>query len=106
MEEFLSHMHIDLDQVKLRPAVPSFHIHTHGLNCQNVFLFAFLLWVSRTVGKDVESGWAHMNLTSASIIEMAPGNHHKTLDDHWGGWNWQKIIGFSKSCYDSLSNLC
>lgn len=105
MEEFPSHMHIDLNQVELRPAVPSFHIRAHGIDCQNVFSFAFLLWVGRTVGEDVESGWAHMNLASASIIEMAPGNRHETLDDHWGGWNWQKIIGFSEFCYASLSNL-
>lgn len=96
MEEYPTNMRIDLDEVELGAAVPSFHIRAHGLDCQQVYSFAFLLWVAHTIGEDVESGWAHMNLSSASIIEMSPGHRHETLDDHWGGWNWQKIIGFSK----------
>lgn len=96
MEEFPSDMRIDLNLVEVRAAVPGFHIRAHSLNCQQVFLFAFLLWVACTVREKVESGWAHMNLASASIIKMVLGNRYETLDDHWGGWNWQKVIGFSE----------
>ena len=24
---------------------------------------------------------------------MGPGTHHDTLDDHWGAWNWRKLVG-------------
>ncbi|THV00682.1 hypothetical protein K435DRAFT_656708 [Dendrothele bispora CBS 962.96] len=24
---------------------------------------------------------------------MGPGSRHDTLDDHWGHWNWVKLIG-------------
>jgi hypothetical protein len=24
---------------------------------------------------------------------MGPGGRHDTLNDHWGHWNWQKLIG-------------
>jgi Kyakuja-Dileera-Zisupton transposase len=94
MPEYPEYMQIDLDCVEVRTAVPSFHICAHGTDCQQLFSFAFLLWVTRTVGEEVETGWAHMNLTSSSIQEMGPGHWHEALNDHWGGWNFQKTITF------------
>jgi len=99
MLEYPEHMRIDLDRVEVQNAVPSFHIRAHGSDCQQLFSFAFLLWAARTVGEEVETGWAHMNLASPSIQEMAPGHRHEVLNDHWGGWNFQKIITFRKRRY-------
>jgi Kyakuja-Dileera-Zisupton transposase len=96
MLDYPEHMRIDLDHVEIQNAVPSFHIHAHGADCQQLFSFAFLLWVARTVGEEVETGWAHMNLVLPSIQEMAPGHCHEVLNDHWGGWNFHKIITFRK----------
>ena len=28
--------------------------------------------------------------------EMGPGTHRETLNDHWNGWNFRKIIDFCK----------
>ena len=27
---------------------------------------------------------------------MGPGTHHDTLDDHWGAWNWCKLVGLGR----------
>jgi hypothetical protein len=96
MEHYPEHMRINLDCVEVRTAVPGFHIRAHGADCQQAFSFALLLWMARTVGEEVETSWAHMNLASPSIQEMGPGHRHEVLNDHWGGWNFQKIITFSK----------
>jgi hypothetical protein len=96
MEEYPEHMRIDLDRVELETAVPSFHIRAHGPKCQQAFALAFILYAARTAGEEVETAWAHMNVASQSIQEMAPGHRHEFLDDHWGGWNFQKTVTFSK----------
>jgi hypothetical protein len=95
MEHYPDNMKIDLDRVEVQTAVPTFHIRAHGLSCQQAFSLAFLLYAARTAGEEVETGWAHMNLVSASIQEMSPGHRHESLDDHWGGWNFQKTVTFS-----------
>ncbi|KAJ7604795.1 hypothetical protein DFH06DRAFT_1020618 [Mycena polygramma] len=28
---------------------------------------------------------------------MGPGTRHDTLDDHWGHWNWEKLLGLGKT---------
>lgn len=95
--EYPEHMQLDLERVEVRPAVPDFHIRAHGTDCQQVFTLAFLLHSGRTIGEEVETGWAHMGLAASSIQEMRPANRRETLDDHWGGWNYQKTLTFRKS---------
>jgi Kyakuja-Dileera-Zisupton transposase len=90
-------MHIDLDQVDVETAIPSFRIRAHGSKCQQAFALAFLLYVARTAGEEVETGWAYMNVASPSVQEMAPAHRHESLNDHWGGWNFQKTVTFSES---------
>jgi hypothetical protein len=95
MANYPEHLHIDLDTVEVVAAVPSFHIRAHGPECQQAYSLAFLLWVGRTVGEEVESGWSHMDPAAPSIKEMSPGHRHEVLNDHWGGWNFRKILNFS-----------
>lgn len=96
MEAYPDHMRINLDRVEVETAVPSFHIRAHGSKCQHAFALAFILYAARTAGEEVETGWAYMNLASAAVQEMAPGHRHESLNDHWGGWNYQKTVTFSK----------
>ena len=28
--------------------------------------------------------------------EMGPGSWHDTIDDHFGDWNWKKVISLGK----------
>ena len=71
MDEYPENMRINLERVEVQTAVPSFHIHAHGPKCQQAFSLAFLLYVARTAGEEVETSWAHMNVASAAIQEMA-----------------------------------
>ncbi|KAG6825043.1 hypothetical protein H0H92_005019, partial [Tricholoma furcatifolium] len=74
--------------------VPRWHIIAHGEDCQTEHSLNYEDGVGRTCGEDVECGWSHTNQLSTSTREMGPSNRRETLDDHWGGWNWQKIVGF------------
>lgn len=49
----------------------------------------------RTTGEDIETTWAGTNQLAPSILEMGPAAQHNTLNDHWNGWNFHKIVGFS-----------
>ncbi|KAG2035513.1 hypothetical protein BDR03DRAFT_934885 [Suillus americanus] len=57
---------------------------THILKCQTMFLFNFSKNVGRT---DVTS----------STKEMGPGLWRDTLDDHFGDWNWKKVVGLGST---------
>lgn len=45
-------------------------------------------------GEGIERDWAQMNVLVPSIREMGPRNRWETLDNHWGGWNWEKVKAF------------
>ncbi len=87
-------LQIQLDGIHLRYVVPKFHLPAHGAACQTRFSLNFLPKVGRTYGEGVEQEWSHINGTATSTREMAPSVRRETLDDHWGSWNWQKVIGF------------
>ncbi len=87
-----SDIDLDLNVVKITVAIPKGHIKAHGKSCQSKFSLDFLPGSAQTDGEGVECDWAHMNALTASTWEMGPGNQHETLNDHWGSWNWQKIL--------------
>lgn len=75
-------------------AIPTWHINGHGDNCKNNFSLSYMPGVGRTCGEDVETSWAHTNALGPSVREMGPGARHETLNDHWNGWNFRKIVNF------------
>ncbi|KAK0496159.1 hypothetical protein EDD18DRAFT_1075053, partial [Armillaria luteobubalina] len=72
--------------------VPKFHLPAHVLLCRNNFSFNFSAQVGQTDGEAPERGWAATNALANSTKEMGPGSHQDTLDDHFGDYNWRKII--------------
>ena len=72
--------------------VPKFHLPAHVLKCRNNFSFNFSAKVGRTDGEAPERGWAATNALANSTKEMGPGSRRDTLDDHFGDYNWRKII--------------
>ncbi|KAG6809103.1 hypothetical protein H0H92_001589 [Tricholoma furcatifolium] len=82
------------NRIEWTALVPRWHIRAHGEECQTEHSLNYEQGVGRTCGEDVECGWSHTNQLSTSTREMGPANRRETLDDHWGGWNWQKIVGF------------
>lgn len=94
MEDFPEYMKID-EGTKVDVAIPSWHIKGHGSGCQASYNLGYLPGAGRTCGDEIESSWAHTNPLAASVREMGPGAHHETLNDHWNGWNYRKVVGLS-----------
>ncbi|KAK0237361.1 hypothetical protein EDD85DRAFT_953359 [Armillaria nabsnona] len=82
MEKYLASLYL----------VPKFHLPAHILSCRNNFSFNFSAKVGWTDGEAPERGWAATNALANSMKEMGPGSHWDTLDDHFGNYNWRKII--------------
>ncbi len=94
-EDLPPHIRTDISDKEIRYAIPKKHIRVHGPN-HSKFSFNYIRWVGRTYAEGIESHWAHVNPVALAAKEMAPGMRREHMDDHWGGWNWQKVIGFGK----------
>jgi hypothetical protein len=93
MEEYPEHMRIP-ETTQVDVAIPGWHINGHGDTCRNNFNLSYMEGVGRTVGEDIETTWAGTNPLASSVREMGPAARHDTLNDHWNGWNFRKIVGF------------
>ena len=91
--EYPEAMQINPD-TRVDVAIPSWHINGHGQSCCNDFCLNYLVGAGRTCSEDVETSWSHTNPLAPSIREMGPAARHDTLNDHWNGWNFHKIVGF------------
>lgn len=76
--------------------IPKFHLPAHGSSCRTKYSFNFNRFVGRTHGETVEQEWSHINGAVLMTREMGPGARHASLDDHWGGWNWAKVLLLGK----------
>ncbi|KAK0435653.1 hypothetical protein EV421DRAFT_1892517 [Armillaria borealis] len=82
--------------------VPKFHLPAHILKCRDNFSFNFSAKVGRTDGEAPERGWAATNALAASTKEMGPGARRDTLDNHFGDYNWRKIITLAETLCSRL----
>lgn len=64
----------------------------HGFECRTRYSFNWQPGVGRTHGETVEQEWSHINGAVLMTREMGSGARHAALDDHWGGWNWRKLV--------------
>ncbi|KAE9388174.1 hypothetical protein BT96DRAFT_836658 [Gymnopus androsaceus JB14] len=76
--------------------IPKLHIYGHLRECQDEFSFNLTPGVGRTDAEGIERTWANMGPVATSTKEMGPGSHADTLEDHWGHWNWRKIVGMAE----------
>ncbi|KAF8171335.1 hypothetical protein BJ912DRAFT_1025200 [Pholiota molesta] len=93
MQAFPEHMRIP-PETKIDVAIPSWHINGHGQKCRDGFSLGYTKGAGRTCGEEVEISWSHANPLVPSVKEMGPAARHDTLNDHWNGWNFRKIVGF------------
>ncbi|KAK7025333.1 hypothetical protein VNI00_016115 [Paramarasmius palmivorus] len=73
--------------------IPKLHVYGHTTRCQLYYSLNYAVGVGRTDGEGVERNWAGQGPIATSTTEMGPGSRHDTLDDHWGYWNWEKLVG-------------
>ena len=100
MKNYSEELRFPENKFRLEYFIPKFHLPAHGSSCHTKYSFNYRPGVGRTHGENIESGWAHTNPAAISTREMGAGTRHSTLDGHWGGWNWRKIIGFGMILYD------
>ncbi|KIJ96214.1 hypothetical protein K443DRAFT_134179 [Laccaria amethystina LaAM-08-1] len=93
MADFPEHMRIK-SGMKVDVLIPSWHINGHGERCKKRFCLWYTKGIGRTCREEVEISWSHTNPLVPSVREMAPVAWHDTLNDHWNGWNFHKIVGF------------
>ncbi|KAG0696153.1 hypothetical protein DFH29DRAFT_984710 [Suillus ampliporus] len=72
MSAMPSELHLDHATKFIRFFVPKFHLPAHILKC-----------------------WSNINPVASSTKEMGPGSRRDTLNDHFGDWNWKKVVGLS-----------
>jgi len=99
IENFPEHMRVP-DQTTIDTAIPSWHINGHGASCRQNFCLGYMKGAGRTCGEEVEVSWSHTNPLAPSVREMGPAARHDTLNDHWNGWNFRKIVGFRESNFN------
>ena len=87
------HMKID-PATQVDVTIPSWHINGHGEWCRKGFCLGYTRGARRTCGEEIETTWSSTNSLAPSVREMVPGARHDTLNDHWNGWNFRKIMGF------------
>lgn len=80
----------------IRFFVPKFHLPAHVSKCQTIFSFNFTRFVGCTDGEAPERGWSNINPVASSTKGMGLGCRRDTLDDHFGDWNWKKVVGLSE----------
>jgi Kyakuja-Dileera-Zisupton transposase len=84
---------------KFKFVIPKFHLHNHGIRCQNNFNLNWLRHSAQSDLEDPERWWAHINPVSMSTREMGEGSRHDTINDHALAWNWRKITKFGGCIY-------
>ncbi|OJA10236.1 hypothetical protein AZE42_13162 [Rhizopogon vesiculosus] len=92
MDSLPSVMHLNHPNMAITFFIPKFHLPAHIMECQTRFSWNLIPGVGRTDGEAPECGWANINPVTLSTKEMGPGARWDTLDDHFGDWNWKKVV--------------
>ncbi|KAI0261418.1 hypothetical protein BC834DRAFT_830320, partial [Gloeopeniophorella convolvens] len=93
---------LNVQDLRIKWAVPKFHLHAHGPQCQCSYLFNYTRHVGCTHGEMVETGWAEINSSALSTRKMAPHTRHEVLDDIMAAINFRKITGIGVSLRKNL----
>jgi hypothetical protein len=97
METYPRLLHLKHDTLFVTFVVPKFHLPAHIEKCRSTFSLNLEKGMGRTDGEAPERGWANTNCIASSTKEMGPGARRDTLDDHFGDWNWKKVVGMGES---------
>ncbi|KAG1868451.1 hypothetical protein F4604DRAFT_1881562 [Suillus subluteus] len=95
-------LHLDPLTKLIRFFVPKFHLPAHIFKCQTTYSFNLSKNVGQTDGEAPERGWSNINPVASSTKEMGPGSRRDTLDDHFGDWNWKKIVGLGATLLQKM----
>jgi hypothetical protein len=105
MFNFPHYFHFDCDIKMVTFLVPKFHLPAHVEKCQTAFSFNLTRGVGRTDGEAPERGWSDINPLSSQTKQMGPASWRETIDDHFGDWNYKKVVGMGK-CLITFETSC
>ncbi|KAJ7823928.1 hypothetical protein B0H13DRAFT_2375773 [Mycena leptocephala] len=77
--------------------IPKLHIHAHTILCNTLYSLNLIPGSGQTDGEGIERPWANIGGIASSTRIMGPGARHDTVDDHWGHWNWQKLVSLPET---------
>ncbi|KAJ7653714.1 hypothetical protein DFH06DRAFT_1270103 [Mycena polygramma] len=72
--------------------IPKMHIHAHIIACHILYSLNLVPGSGQTDGEGIECPWSNIGGIASATRAMGPGARHDTIDDHWGYWNWGKLI--------------
>jgi hypothetical protein len=72
--------------------IPKMHIKGHIPECGILYSLSLIPGSGQTNSEGIERPWANIGGIASSTQIMGPGARHDTIDDHWGHWNWQKLV--------------
>lgn len=104
MECYPRSWQVDKDNTSVKFLIPKFHLPGHKAACHIAYSFNLTQHSGRTDGEAPERGWADINRAAPMTKEMGPGARRDTLDNHWGDWNWKKIVAMG-ACSQILSTI-
>ncbi|KAF7310892.1 CxC2 domain-containing protein [Mycena chlorophos] len=87
-----------------RFVIPKMHIKGHILLCQLLFSLYLALAAGQLDGEGIERVWAMSGRLAGSTRMSGPGARSDQLDDHWGFWNWSKLVGLPALLRRRLDN--
>lgn len=96
MLDMPSYLQIDGEGKSFIFLVPKFHLPAHVEKCHTAYSFNLTRGAGRTDGEAPERGWSNINPLSASAKQMGPASYRETIDDHFGDWNHQRIVGLGE----------
>ncbi|KZP23155.1 hypothetical protein FIBSPDRAFT_952228 [Athelia psychrophila] len=96
MLDMPGYLKIDREGKEFIFLIPKFHLPAHVERCHTSFSFNLTRGVGRTDGEAPERGWSNINPLSASAKQMGPASFRETIDDHFGDWNHQRIVGLGR----------
>ena len=93
---FPDSLHIDLDSINIKPAIPKFHLPAHQERCHTLYSLNLQPGAGRLDGEVIERDWAKLGGAANSTKEMSAGSRHDTLDDLCGDMNFVKLKTMGK----------
>ena len=98
LSTYIHPLNLDLKSLSsFQVTIPKLHLVGHGASCQVPYDLALMDSVGLTHGEGVETVWSHSASLATWSRENGPTTCHQILDDHWGGWNWCKMINLRMS---------
>ncbi|KAI5984696.1 hypothetical protein F5J12DRAFT_907939 [Pisolithus orientalis] len=104
IDQLPEHLHLPLAVVMLSFVfgILKFHAPAHSASCAIPHSLNLLPGVGCTNGKGVKHNWSEINCVTNSTKEMTSGARHDTINNHFGHYNFRKLVGLGCLLCDRL----